>query len=443
MKVSTEKIEGSRVLLNIEIESEEMEKSLHEAYQRLVTKTVVPGFRRGKAPRPMLERYLGKEALVDDAINHLIPKTYDQTIRDHEIQAIDQPEIEVIQTDPVIYKATIPVQPTVEIKDYHQIRVSPEEIIVDEGEITEGIEKIREFQATWEPVERAAIFDDLLSMDVQGSVDNKTLFDEKGVQYQLIANSTAPASGFAEALEGTQKEEDRVFSLTLPAQYGEFSGKECEFKVKVTEIKQKKLPPLDDDFAKGLGHDIETLDALNEKVADDIRAAKEREQRAKLTEEVIDAVVALAQLELPDAMIEHELEHLIANRGQHFGNKEQFDEYMKTIGKTEEEFKNELRPMAEKNVTQSLVVKEIAKLEKIEANAAEVDAEAERLIQSADQRGEELRQLLSSPDARNSLMSNLYTKKTIDYLVEMALGHKDLTLPSNEETGEENKDATE
>jgi len=443
MKVSTEKIEGSRIALNVEIEAEEMEKSLHEAYRRLVTKTVVPGFRRGKAPRPMLERYLGREALVENAVNHLIPETYEQAIRDHEIQAIDQPELEVIQTDPVIYKATITVQPTVEIGDYHQIMVSSEEIAVDEEEITGGIEQIRESQSTWEPVERAAMFGDLLNIDVQGTVDDKTLFDEKGAQYQLTPESTAPAPGFAEALEGAQKEEERVFTLTLPEQYGEFAEKECEFKITVTEIKQKKLPELNDDFVKSLGQDIETVDALNEKVAADIKAAKEREQRGKLAEEVVDAIVALAQLEVPKAMVEHELEHLVADRGRFFGNKELLDEYMKTIGKTEEEFKDELRPAAEKNVTRSLVIQKVSELEEIEVSAAEIDAEVERLVQGAEQRGEELRKLLASPTARKSLMDNLHTKKTIDHLLEMALGNEGSTPTSAEEKGEENKDATE
>src|SRR4030043_514147 len=169
MKATTEKIEGSRVVLNIETDNEEMEKSLEKAYRRLAAKTAVPGFRKGKAPRPMLERYLGREALVEEAANLLLVETYDKAIEEHKVEAIARPEVEVIQIEPLSFKATVPVRPTVELGDYHDIKFVPEQVEITEEEVNEALERLRNMRSTWEPVERGAKLDDLLNIDVEGT----------------------------------------------------------------------------------------------------------------------------------------------------------------------------------------------------------------------------------------------------------------------------------
>jgi trigger factor len=169
MKATAERIEASRVILNIEADNEEMERSMEKAYRRLVARTTVPGFRKGKAPRPMLERYLGREALVEEATNLLIMETYDQAIEENNVEAIAQPQVEVIRIEPLAFKATVPVRPTIELGDYHEIKFIPEAVEVIEEEVNAAIERIRYIQATWEPVEREARSGDLLNIDVEGT----------------------------------------------------------------------------------------------------------------------------------------------------------------------------------------------------------------------------------------------------------------------------------
>ncbi|MCJ7521514.1 MAG: hypothetical protein MUP21_04785 [Dehalococcoidia bacterium] len=184
MKVSTDRIEGSQVVLNIEVDAEEMESAIKKAYHRLGAKTTVPGFRKGKAPPEMLERYFGREALVEDAVEHLLPEVYDRAIQEQEVDAIAQPQVEVLQIDPLSFKATVPVQPTIELDDYHQVKFEQEAVVVTEEEEAEALEKIRYMQAPWTPMERPAKSGDLLAIDVEGTVEGEVVINEKEGWYQ-------------------------------------------------------------------------------------------------------------------------------------------------------------------------------------------------------------------------------------------------------------------
>lgn len=447
MKVSKDRIEGSQVVLNIEVEAEEMEGAVRQAYRRLGAKTTVPGFRKGKAPSAILEQYFGKGALVEEAAEHLLPEVYERAIREQEVEAIAQPQIEVLQVDPLAFKATVPVRPTVELGDYHQIKFTLEPAVVTEEEVAEALEAIRYMQAPWEPVERPASFGDLLAIDVEGTVGDKSVIDEKGGWYRLSPDLPSAVPGFAEQLEGAKKGEERVFTLTLPAEQGDFGGQECNFRVLVNEIKQKNLPELDDEFAKGLGQGSETLDQLKEKIAADLKSRKEWEAKNNLEEKAIKALVDLAQLEFPDVIVQHEIDHLIAEREQHSGDRASLENYLKAAKKTEDEFRSELRPVAERIVVRSLVLQKFAELEGIEVGAADIDAEVEQMMQHASDKG--TRQLLSSPSARESLGRNLFIRKAMDRLFEIATA-EGVSVSSEDESvasqvkqeGDENGHAT-
>jgi trigger factor len=446
MKVSADKIEGSQVVLNIEVDAEEMENAIKKAYHRLGAKTTVPGFRKGKAPPEMFERYFGRDALVEDAAEHLLPEVYDQAIQEHEVDAIAQPQIDVLQIDPLSFKATVPVKPTIELDDYHQIKFEREQVVMTEEEVAEALERIRYIQAPWEPVERPAKLGDLLAIDVEGTVDGEVVIEEKEGWYQLSPDLPNALPGFAEQLEGAEKAEERVFMLTLPEERGELGGKECNFKVLVNEIKEKKLAELDDDFAKSLGQGLETLDALKEKVTAELKSRKESEARSDLEEKAIKALIDLAQAEFPDIMVQDEIDHLISERERYFGDKQRLESYLNSLKKTQEEFRSELRPMAERIVLRSLVLLKFAELEGIEVSDADIDAEVEHMMQHTSDEG--LRGLFNSPSAKESLRKNLFIRKALDRLVEIATGEKapataeekSTVLPAKEE-GDENGDA--
>ena len=448
MKVSTDRIEGSQVVLNIEVDPEEMEKAVRKAYQRIGAKTTVPGFRKGKAPASMLERYFGRETLVEDAAEHLLPEVYEKAIEEHEVDAIAQPEVEVIQLDPLSFKATVAVSPTVELGDYHEIRLAADPVTLDESEVAETLERLRFAQAPWEPVERAAKSGDLLSIEVEGSVDGEKIIEEKEGWYHLSPDTPMALPGFAEQLEGAEKGETREFTLTLPSQYGQHGGQDCDFRVLVNEVKEKNLPDLDDEFAKSLGQGLETLDAVKEKIAADLTARKEQDARDALEERAIKALVDLAKLDFPDIMVRHEIDRLVDERRRYVGERESLQEYLDSIGKTEEEFRAEFRPMAERIVIRSLAVQKLAEIEGVEVSDADVDAEVEKMMQRASD--ESLRQFFTSASTRESIGRQLHIRKSIDRLVEIATSDEAAPVadevseaPTTKEEGGENGESAE
>jgi len=441
MKVTTERIEGSRVVLNVETDKDEMDKSMERAYRRLAAKTAVPGFRKGKAPRPMLERYLGREALVEEAANLLLMESYDKALEEHKVEAIARPQVEVIQVEPLSFKATVPVRPTVELGDYHEIKLIPEPVVVTDDEVNEALERLRNMRATWEPVEREAKLEDLLNIDVEGTAQGKVVISEKGGWYPLSPGPSSSLPGFSEQLEGAKKGEEKTFVLKLSQDFKELSGQECNFKVLVNDIKQKNLPDLDDEFARSLGRGVETLDALRAKVSSDIKSEKERLARTRLEAKAIDALVAISRLEYPDILVENEIDRLIEERKQYLGEKDSLENYLKNAKKTEEEFRNELKPMAEAFIRSSLVVEKLGELEKIEVGDSEVEAAVERVIQGANN-DERVRQLFSSASGRESLRRNINIQKTIDRLVDIATKVEETTTLEGKEGGKENGEPT-
>ena len=425
MKVTREKTEDCQVFLTIEMEPAEVEESLEKSYYRLVSKAKIPGFRKGKAPRAILERYIGKESLLEDALNHLLPEAYEKAIKEQEIEAIAQPQIEIAQTDPVVFKATIPLKPTVKLSDYGSIRLTPEPVQLTEDDINSAIEQLRHSYATWEPVERQVGLSDLVSLDVQSTIEDEPFINQKGAQYQVLSDLPFPAPGFAEQLLGMKRDEEKEFKLQFPLDYPrrELAGKEASFKVRVTEIKQEILPELDDEFARQIDPGFESLDSLREQVSADLRLKAGEKVKMDFEEQVVEAVVDSAQLEFPPVLVEAEINRLVDERLKYWQRGTQgLEEYLKNINKTEEELREELYPLAVKRVTWSLVLEKITEEEKIEVSDSELEAEIESLTKDAGESKDELEKLLNTPQSHESIKQRLIIRKTIQRLVEIAEG---------------------
>lgn len=440
MKVSTERKENSQVVLEVEADPEEVERSVEGAYQRLAEKVDVPGFRRGKAPRGVLERYIGREALLEEALERLVPQLLDQAITEQGIEAIAQPEVEITQIDPVNFKATVPVRPTVELGNYRELSIAPESVTVSEEEVSRVIEQLRSQNAPWEPVERPIKFGDLATIDVAGSVDGKSLLDQKDIQFQVLQGLPIPVPGFAEELEGLEKGVEKEFTISLPEDFGtsELAGKDCRFKVKVSEVKEQRLPELDDEFAKGIGQGFETLDALKDDVALNLRLMAEEAARRRHEEQVIDAVVELSKVEFPPVLVEREIDRVIAAQERELEQRRiSLEDYLRNRKKSREELRGELRPMATKQVEVSLVLNEMAEAEKIAVTAEEIDGEVERMVQMAGEKGEGVKKLFESPQARQSLERSLVIAKTVKLLVDIASGEAQATSGEAEATSGE------
>ena len=355
MKVTNEKTENRQLFLTIEMEPAEVDESLEQSYYRLVQRTKIPGFRKGKAPRAILERYIGKESLLEDALNTLVPQACEKAIKEQEIESIAQPQIEIAQTDPVVFKAIVSLKPKVKLGDYQHIQVTPEPVAVTDNDVDDVIEQLRHQHATWEPVERPVDFGDLVVLDVESNIEDKPFTNQKGAQYQVLHDLTFPVPGFAEQLTGMKKNEEKEFKLQFPSDHpeGELAGKEPSFKVRVTEVKQEILPELSDEFAGEVNPDLKTLDSLRERVSSDMKLRGEERARIDFEERVIDAVTELSEVEFPPILVEAEVHRILDQRFQR-GNQE-LEEYLRSINKTEEELHEELHQSATKRVTGSLV----------------------------------------------------------------------------------------
>jgi len=424
VKVTKEKIEDSQAFLTVEIEPAEMEEPMENAYRSLAKKTNVPGFRKGKAPRAILENYIGKESIFEEALKTLVPQAYEQAIKEQEIEPFAQPEIEITQPDPVIFKAIVPLPPAIELGDYQSIRMTPEPVEITEENVDAVLEELRHQNGTWEPVERPLAFGDLAVINVDSEVGGEPFVKKLGVNYQVLSESVAPAPGFAEQIVGMNKGEEKTFKLILPEDFteGELAGKEASFKVKVEEIKEEKLPELDDEFVKQISTELTTVAALREEVGNNMKLRAEERAKLDFEGQVINAVIDRSQADYPPVLVEMEINRILNEQARQLqmGGRN-LEDYLRSVNKTEEQMRGELRPLAAKNITTSLMLGKVAEVEKVELEDSELEAEIDKMTNNvAEDKREEMRKLLDTPQARESIKQPLLTRKVVERLVEIA-----------------------
>jgi len=425
VKVSTGKTENCQTVLEVEADPEEVERSLEGAYHRLVKRAHIPGFRKGKAPRQMVERYLGKETLLQEALEQLVPQLLNQAISEQGIEPIAQPEVEITRVDPLAFKATVPLKPTVELGKYLEISVDKKPVEVTEEEVNSVIEQLRKQQGTWEPADRPVNLGDLVTINVVGSVDGEKMIEKTDLQFQVLQGMPVPVPGFAEELAGMEKGAEKEFTISVPDDYAikGLAGKGCLFKVEVTEIKGQKLPELNDEFAKSLGQGFETLEVLKQDVNSNLKAMAEEGARRSYENKAVDALVGVSHVEFPQVMVEREIDRLIsAQESELKANKIGLEDYLRSRKKSIEELREEIRPVATRQISNSLVLSKLAEDEHITVSDEELDTEIETMVNNSGKQGENMRKLFQSPRARSSLQGMLGTKKTVSRLVEIASG---------------------
>ena len=424
MKVTLDKTENRQAYLTIEMETAEVDEGLKKAYNRLVQKYAIPGFRKGKAPRPILEQYLGRAALLEDAIDHMAPEAYEKAVKEQNFQPIARPEVNLEKTEPVTYKMVVPLKPTVKPGDYHSIKMQPENIEVKDEDINNALEQIRKQHGTWEPVDRQINSRDMVNLDIESTVENQPYINQKDAQYEVQKDSEFPMKGFAEQLIGMKSGESKEFKLSFPADYGraELAGKEASFKITVKEIKQQKLPELNDDLAKQVNPEIKTVDELKAKVIENLKHVAEDQSRKNFEQKVIDEAVKVSEVEYPVVMEEQEIDDLMQQQMQRWQMDDKgMDEYLKSINKTPEALRDEFRPVAIRSLKQALVLTEIARAENIQVNEEDLKKEVENMTRGMnDERKDKLIELFNVPQTQLNLASSIATRRTIEKLTEIA-----------------------
>ena len=424
MKSTLDKTENHMSYLTVVNEISEMEGYMEKAYQRLVKRTEVPGFRKGNAPRDILEKHVGREKLLEDAIREAVPFICDEVIKEHNLEPVMQPMVKIVENEPLKFEMIVALKPTVELGDYKNMVVEPEPLEVSDEELNEVLDNLRkQYGGSAESSDSPIKYGDNITADIIGEVYESPIIRNKGITFELHSEFAKEIPGLADKLVGMKKGEESKFKLNLPDDFGNkvVAGKEVEFTVTIQDVRGMTLPELDDEFAKKVSPGIESLEALKDRIRTNLKSEKERNAVANYEEKVIEKLIEISKLEYPPVMIDMELQDLIEEYKRQLQascrDEKEFEERMKQV--PEAKLRENGKPMAKKRVLWTLVVSEVAKQEEIAVSEQEVDEEIESMLKDAGQRKEEMRKYLQESNGRREVESFLHAKKTIKHLVEM------------------------
>ena len=427
MKVTRESVTPTELTLNIVMDSEDEDPFVNRSYRRTVGRLQIPGFRKGKAPRSIVESYVGRTALVQEALEFMIPETLDKVLKEEDVQAFIEPQIEVTEIEPVSFTAVVPLEPQVDLGEFRSIRLQKEVTEIDDERVAEVLEQLRQESAPWEPADRSANFGDLLNLNVSGTIDDEQVVDDQAVDYVPQVENVLPFPGFAVYLEGMAEDEEKEFILTIPEDYPrpQHAGKECNFRVQVLSIKEKRLPDLDNEFAKGVGEGHDDLEALRKFLRQRLEENAEAEANRRLEQESIEELVKAATVRASDMLYQREVDMMQQDRERSLQNQRiPMETYLGYLGQTAEEFREQLRPTAEDRLTRYLVLRKLAEEENIEVSPEEVEEEIDSLVSSAGDSEEAMRRALSSESAKENIQSSLTDRKVIQRLVQIFQGEE-------------------
>lgn len=436
------KIEKNLGVLEVEVEAERVAAALDKAFNKVVKKANVPGFRKGKVPRPIFESRFGVESLYQDAIDILLPEVYGEAVEQTDIFPVDRPEVDIEQFakgQAFIFKAKITVKPEVKLGEYKGLEVPVQKAEVTEEELDAELKRLQERHAELVVVEdEAAANGDITVIDFDGSVDGVQFEGGQAERHSLELGSNSFIPGFEEQVVGMSTGDFKDVEVTFPEAYHaeNLAGKAAVFKVKLHEIKRKQLPALDDEFAK----DVSEFDTLEEYKADlkaQLESRKQEELKGVRETAVVDKAAANAEVEIPEAMITSEVQNMVRdfdNRLRQQGMN--MDMFLSFSGQTREDLESQMKDDAEKRVRNNLVLEVIAKEEKIEVSEEEVTQELASMAESFKRSPEEIRSILAANGSLSSLNEEISLRKTIELLVSSSV-EVEATEEAAEETSAE------
>jgi len=426
VKVTLERLPESRVQLQIEVEAERVEKSVDAAYRRLAPKARVPGFRPGKAPRAMTEKYIGRERLMNDAIEKLIPDVYNEAIAAEDVDAIAQPELDGIELDPVVLKFVVSVRPSVDLGEYKTVRVQKDGVEITEEMLNEQLLLLRRRNAIQAPVERPIQWDDVITGDVVGSAEGDEFMEDTDAEFPLREGVTLFVPGLAEGFLGMSKGEEKDLELTMPEDFRleRLAGKPAQFHLVIKEVKEEQLPDEDDDFAQAVnGEDFPTLDALKERIRKDLTENLQQQATAKFQQDAVDRLVEGATLEYPRVLVEREIDHLV--RDSVGNDQQQYVAYLQRIGRSEADYRETLREVADVRVKRSLTLNQLAETEGIDVTADEIEEELDTLVAPMGDDASRFRDMFATDEGVSTIRRNLMSRKTLERLTAIASGERE------------------
>ena len=422
MSVQVETLEKNMAKLTVEIDADRLEKALDAAYNKQKKNISVPGFRKGKVPRAMVEKMYGVEVFYEDAANILLQETYPEAYDESGLDIVSQPTIDVVQLEKgkaFIYTAEVAVKPEVTLGKYKGVTVTKIDTTVTDEEVDAEIETQRNNNARTVTVERPVEVGDTAVIDFEGFMDGVAFEGGKGEDFDLEIGSHSFIDTFEDQLVGKSTGDDVEVNVTFPEQYQaeELAGKPAVFKVKIKEIKAKELPELDDEFAQDVS-ECDTLAAYKEEVKKNLTDRKEADARRTKEDEAIEKIIDAAKMDIPDAMIDNQVNSMIndfANNMMQQGLS--MDQYMQFTGMTIDKFKEQVRPDAIKRIQSSLVLEQIAKEENIEVSDADVDAEIEKMAAAYGMDVEQLKGYVQDAE-KESMKKDIAVQKAVEFIMD-------------------------
>ena len=400
MSVQVEKLEKNMAKLTVEVPAENVEKAIQGAYNKMKKSINIPGFRKGKAPRQLIEKMYGKEVFYNDAIDAMLPSAYSDAVEECGEEIVSHPQIDVVQIEsgkPFVFTATVAVKPAVELGEYKGIQVEKAPIEVKDEEIEAQITKEREANSRTVTVDdRAVAQGDIVTLDFEGFVDGVAFEGGKGENYDLTIGSNTFIPGFEDQLVGAEIGKELDVNVTFPEEYGakDLAGKAAVFKCKVNGIKVKELPAVDDEFAQ----EVSEFDTLDEYKADiKAKLLKEKEDEAARAKEdaVIGKIIEGAKMEIPDAMVEYQTRQMLDEFAQRIQSQGiSLDQYFQFTGLTEEKYMEEMKPRALQNIQSRLVLEAVAQAENLVAEKADIEEEIKKMADMYKMEADKIKELL-------------------------------------------------
>ncbi|MEH7388979.1 trigger factor [Bacillus sp. JJ1503] len=422
MSAKFEKLEGNVGVLTIEVDAEKVNEGLDAAFKKVVKQINVPGFRKGKMPRGMFEKRFGVESLYQDAVDFLLPEAYAGAIEETGIEPVDRPEIDVEQIEKgksLIFTAKVTLKPEVKLGEYKGLEVEKFDTEVTEEDVNNELKSMQERQAELVVREEGkAETGDTVVMDFEGFVDGEAFEGGKAENYSLELGSGQFIPGFEDQLVGTAAGESKDVEVSFPEEYhaAELAGKPAVFKVTVHEIKTKELPALDDEFAKDADEEVESLDALKEKVKTRLVDSKKHEAEHFVQDTVVEKATKNAEIDLPSVMVDTEIDRMMNEFEQRLQMQGMnLDLYFQFSGQDKDALSAQMKEEAENRVRVNLTLEAIAKAENIEVTDEEVTAELSKMAEMYNMSVESIEKALGSLE---SLKTDLQIKKAVEFLVE-------------------------
>ena len=440
MSVQVEKLEKNMVKLTIEVPAEEVEKALNAAYMKQRNSISVPGFRKGKVPRAMIEKMYGAAVFYEEAANELMQNSYPAAVEESGVDVVSRPEVDVVQIEkgmPFIYTAEVAVKPEVKLGKYEGVTVTKVNTKVTAAEVKEALEAERNKNARTVSVKRAAKLGDTVMIDYEGSIDGVPFDGGKAENSPLELGSHSFIDTFEDQLVGHKAGEEVDVNVTFPEQYhaADLAGKPALFKVKINDITTKELPKLDDEFASDVS-EFETLDEYKEDIKKRLEEQKATEGKRAQEDEAIAAIVEKSKMEIPEAMIRTQCEDMVNEFAQRIAQSGlSMEQYMQFSGQTVQGLMDQVRPEAETRIKTSLVLEAIVKEQNIEATDADVDAEIEKMATMYGMDVAQLKEYMGENE-KAGMKRELAITKAVDYIM-ANVKEKAARKPKKEDAAEE------